>query len=123
MKTILLIGSGGFIGSVARYGLQQLAHKLLHWTFPIGTLTVNLIGCFAIGLVYGIADRSNWLTEDWKSFLAVGICGGFTTISSFSYENIKLLREGAYGPALLYTGMSVILGLALTYSGIALVRK
>jgi CrcB protein len=123
LKTILLIGSGGFIGSIARYGLQQLAQKLLHWTFPTGTLIVNLIGCFAIGLVFGLADRSDRLTEDWKLFLAVGICGGFTTFSSFSYENIKLLREGAYGQALLYIAASLLFGLALTYAGIALARK
>lgn len=122
VKTILLVGSGGFIGSIARYGLQRIAEKL-HWTFPIGTLIVNLAGCFAIGLVYGLSDRSRWLTEDWKLFLAVGICGGFTTFSSFSYENIKLLREGQYGLALLYIAASVVLGLALTFTGIYLTRN
>lgn len=123
MKTILLIGSGGFIGSIARYGLQQLAQKILHWTFPIGTLVINLTGCFLIGLIYGISHKSAWLTEDWKLFLAIGICGGFTTFSSFSYENVKLLREGQSGFALLYIGASLVFGLALTWTGMFLTRK
>lgn len=123
LKTILLIGSGGFIGSIARYGLQQLVHKLLPLTFPLGILIVNSLGCFAIGLIYGALGRHAWLTEDWKLFLAIGICGGFTTFSSFSYDNIKLLQEGYYGQALLYISSSIFIGLALTLLGISLTHK
>jgi CrcB protein len=123
LKTILLIGSGGFLGSIARYGLQQLTHKVIATTFPFGTLLVNIIGCFAIGLIYGSASKSNWLTEDWKLFLAVGICGGFTTFSSFSHENIKLLQEGHALQALLYIAASLFIGLAMTFLGIQLTGK
>lgn len=123
MKTILLIGSGGFLGSVARYGLQQVMHKIIPSAFPFGTLLVNIIGCFIIGLIYGSMGKSNWLTEDWKLFLAIGICGGFTTFSSFSYENIKLMQEGQTFQALLYIAASVIVGLAMTYIGILISGK
>ncbi|MFA6058993.1 MAG: fluoride efflux transporter CrcB [Taibaiella sp.] len=123
MKTILLIGSGGFLGSVARYGLQHLMHKVIPAAFPFGTLLVNIIGCFAIGLIYGSLGKSNWLTEDWKLFLAIGICGGFTTFSSFSHENIKLLQDGQAFQALLYIAASVIIGLTMTYVGILISGK
>jgi fluoride exporter len=123
LKTILLIGSGGFLGSIARYGLQHLMHKTITSVFPYGTLLVNIIGCFAIGLIYGSLGKSNWLTEDWKLFLAIGICGGFTTFSSFSYENIKLLQDGQAFQALLYIAASVIIGLAMTFLGIQVAGK
>lgn len=123
MKTVLLIGSGGFIGTLARYGLQQLSHKVLHWTFPVGTLVVNLLGCFLIGLIYGFFDKAPGFGQDWKLFLTVGICGGFTTFSSFSYENIKLLQDGHTAQAMLYISASVIIGLMLTYAGIWLGGK
>lgn len=123
MKTILLIGSGGFLGSVARYGLQHLMHKVIPSVFPFGTLLVNIVGCFIIGLIYGSLGKSNWLTEDWKLFLAIGICGGFTTFSSFSYENIKLLQDGHALQALLYIAASVIIGLAMTYIGVLLTGR
>jgi len=123
LKTILLIGSGGFIGSVARYGLQQLIARFYSPAFPLGTLLVNLAGCFAIGLIYGLAERGTWLNEDGRLFLAIGLCGGFTTFSSFSYENIKLVRDGQFGLALLYIAVSVVLGMALTFAGIFLTRN
>lgn len=123
MKTILLIGSGGFIGSVARYGLQQLISRFYPSVFPSGTLLVNLAGCFAIGLIYGLSERNDWMNEDWKLFLAIGLCGGFTTFSSFSYENVRLIRDGQYGLAFLYIAASVLLGVALTFAGIYLARN
>lgn len=123
MKTALLIGSGGFIGTLARYGLQQFSQKVWHWTFPIGTLIVNLLGCFLIGLIYGAFDKAPGPGPDWKLFLTVGVCGGFTTFSSFSYENIKLLQEGHIAQAMLYIATSVIIGLMLTYAGMLLMSK
>lgn len=123
MKTILLIGSGGFIGSIARYGLNLLVHKIVSTTFPLGILLVNIIGCLAIGLIYGMANKAGWLTNDWKAFLAIGICGGFTTFSSFSYDNIKLLQSGQLLQAFLYIAASLIIGLLMTWIGILLAGK
>ena len=84
---------------------------------------VNLLGCFAIGLLYGAFSKTGSITEDWKLFLTVGICGGFTTFSSFSYENIKMLQQGQAPQALMYLSLSVVLGLLLTYVGISMASK
>ena len=110
LKHILLIGTGGFIGSVARYYVSKLN---LIWDFlsiPIGTLLVNIAGCFIIGFLTGISDKSNLLSTDMRLFLMVGFCGGFTTFSSFANENLMLLHTGEMLSIILYTSLSVILG-------------
>ncbi len=101
-----------------RYLLSQLIQNKVLTTFPYGTLTVNIIGCFLIGIVYGIAERSG-LSNEWRLFIATGILGGFTTFSAFSYESISLMRDGQAGSALLYVAFSVVLGLLATWAGIS----
>jgi len=121
-KLILLVGTGGFIGSVARFlGSRYITENFLS-SFPFGTMTINIIGCFLIGIFYGMSDRGNLMSEEWRIFLTVGFCGGFTTFSSFTSENITLLRDGAFVYFLLYTGLSVFLGLAATFLGNALIK-
>ena len=117
MRIVLLIGLGSFIGGIGRYLLAQSIQNKALTAFPYGTLTVNIIGCFLIGIVYGIAERSG-LSNEWRLFLATGILGGFTTFSAFSYESITLMRDGQAGSALLYIGCSVMLGLLATYIGL-----
>lgn len=117
MRIILFIGLGSFIGGIARYLLSQLIQNKALTAFPYGTLTVNIIGCFLIGIVYGFAGRSG-ISNEWRLFLATGILGGFTTFSAFSYESIALMRDGQAGPALLYIAASVMLGLLATYIGL-----
>jgi CrcB protein len=113
-KLFLMIGTGGFIGSVCRYFLSQpLQGKLING-FPTGTLVVNIIGCFVIGIVFGLFEKGS-INNDWRLFLATGICGGFTTFSAFSIETVALLRGGHTGYAFLYIGSSVILGLLATF--------
>ncbi len=113
MKLILLIGSGSFIGGVSRYLLSLLIqHKTTG--FPVGTLTVNIIGCFLIGVVFGFFDKGQ-ISNEWKIFLATGFLGGFTTFSAFSNETFMLFKEGYAGHALLYVAGSVILGLSATW--------
>jgi fluoride exporter len=90
MKIILAIGTGSFIGGVLRYLLSQFVQTKFLSTFPFGTLTVNIIGCFLIGLVFGLTDRGN-LTQEWRLFLATGLLGGFTTFSAFSIESLSLV--------------------------------
>jgi CrcB protein len=118
-----MIGAGGFIGTVARYLFQQGISKLLPVLFPFGTLLVNLTGCFLIGLIYALSERWNILTPEWRLFLTTGICGGFTTFSTFSYETYNLIREEQYVYVSLYIGISVLVGLALTFLGILLIRS
>jgi len=117
LKTLLVIGSGSFIGGVARFLISRHIQSNLISSFPLGTLMVNILGCFIIGLIYGLTDRSNILNPELKMFLTVGFCGGFTTFSTFTSENISMLKEGDYLYVALYAGLSLFLGLMATYAG------
>jgi CrcB protein len=114
MKTLLLIGFGGFVGGVLRYLLSQSVQLKTFTTFPIGTLSVNIIGCFFIGLIVGYIDKEN-LGDGWRFLLVTGLLGGFTTFSAFSMESINLLREGQITFAFSYIALSIILGLLATF--------
>ncbi len=123
MKTILIIGLGGGIGSISRYLIGGYITRHITTTFPAaGTFVVNITGCFIIGLLFGVAGRQAWLTPEWRLFLITGICGGYTTFSTFSYESIELFRQGNYVYFLLYVLFSVLLGLLATVAGAALAR-
>ncbi len=114
IKNILLIGLGGGIGSMCRYWVSLL---LLNKSFPVATLLINISGSFIIGLVAAYALKNEWFAANWKLFLATGICGGFTTFSAFSLENLQLLQQGKYLWALLYIAASIVLGLLATFFG------
>ncbi len=122
MKILLLVGIGGFLGSIARYLTQMGMGRVMPVIFPYGTLTVNIVGSFLIGIIYGMMDRNTLLSAEWRIFLATGFCGGFTTFSTFSYETLTLFREGEYAFAGLYVGGSVVIGLVAVMAGIALIR-
>jgi CrcB protein len=122
MKQLIFIGLGGGIGSIGRYGMQLFIRKLAVMTFPAGTMIVNISGCFAIGILYALADRNPAITLEWRLFLITGICGGYTTFSTFSYESIGLLRQGNYLYFILYVTASILLGLLATAAGISLVK-
>ncbi|MCL2625621.1 MAG: fluoride efflux transporter CrcB [Cystobacterineae bacterium] len=121
MKLILAIGAGSFIGGVLRHILSLWIQARTVKPFPLGTLAVNLSGCFLIGLVFGFFDRGQ-LSDGWKLFLATGLLGGFTTFSAFSNETVILLREGHMQSAFLYIFSSVILGLLASYVAYILAR-
>lgn len=116
-KTLVLVGIGGAIGSICRYLLGYIIGRHINIVFPYGTLSINLLGSLVIGIVYGLAFK-NLVTEDWRIFLATGFCGGFTTFSSFAFENVTLLQEGEIGLMLLYSAVSLLAGLLLTYAGL-----
>jgi len=122
MRILLLIGAGGFIGSISRYLISQFLQKIFETTFPLGTMTVNIIGSFLIGIIYAFSERSEILTAEWRVFLAVGFCGGFTTFSSLAYENFAMLNIQQFLFSALYTGLSLILGLFAVYLGVLLVK-
>jgi CrcB protein len=121
MKILLAIGTGSFIGGICRYLLSQFIQAKFLSTFPYGTLFVNIIGCFLIGLVFGLADKGN-LTQEWRLILATGFIGGFTTFSAFSNETVSMLRDGQLGYALVYIVISVVVGLTATFIGISIIK-
>lgn len=121
MRSILLVGMGSFIGGAARFLVQLWAQGRWGLAFPWGTLSVNITGCFLIGLIFAYSLKGQ-VSQDWRLFLVTGICGGYTTFSAFSMETITLLRTGEWLSAGGYISASVILGLLSTFAGILLVR-
>jgi CrcB protein len=90
---VLLVGLGGFVGSIARYGLGGLVQDRTGATFPFGTLAVNVVGCFVIGGLSELAETRGVLTPETRAFLVLGVLGGFTTFSAFGNETLNLLRD------------------------------
>jgi fluoride exporter len=121
MKIILLIGIGSFIGGIFRYLLSLFIQNKFLSAFPFGTLTVNIIGCFLIGIIFGLSERGN-ITIEWRLFLVTGFLGGFTTFSSFSNETVALFRDGQLWHAFTYIITSVAIGLLATFTGISLIK-
>jgi len=121
MRILLLIGTGSFIGGVLRYVLAQFIQAKFLSTFPFGTLGINIIGSFAIGLVFALSERTN-MTPEMRLFLATGICGGFTTFSAFSNESFGLLRDGQLLYASAYITSSVLFGVLATFFGYSLLK-
>ena len=112
------VGSGGFIGALARYGLGGFVHRHFSYTtFPIGTLTVNLVGCLFIGLLAGLVDARQFFGPEARAFLLIGILGGFTTFSTFGFETFALLRDGEYLRSAANILLNVVIGLALVWLG------
>mgnify|MGYP003542427954 FL=1 len=119
----LLVGIGGFVGSVFRYWISGWVQSVVSQSWrPVGTLAVNVIGCFLIGLLMGMADFRQLLKPDARLLLVVGLLGGFTTFSAFGYETFALARDREFGAALLNIGAQVIVGLAAVWAGYTISR-
>lgn len=121
MKTILYIALGGALGSVLRYLTSQALSK--YEGFPFGTFVANIIGCLLIGLFFGYFEKQNVLSQDLKFFLITGLCGGYTTFSTFSNENVQLIQNNQIGTALFYTASSIVIGFTMTYLGIIIMKN
>ncbi len=119
---IILAGSGSFLGGILRYLTQLLFSKFFSDSFPLGTLLINIIGSFLIGIIFSLSEKSDIISQEAKIFIAVGICGGFTTFSSFSIENLFLLRDGQYLQMILYSLLSVFLGISAALAGFLLIK-
>jgi CrcB protein len=122
-RSIFLVGIGGFVGSVLRYLVSLTFAAWSTSPFPYATFTVNVVGCFLIGVIFALSERGNVLSPEGRIFLTAGFCGGFTTFSTFSYETLRLLQDGELLYLFANVGLSVVLGLAATYGGILLVRS
>ena len=114
MKDLVLVGLGGFIGSISRYGVSLIFLKSMTERPYFGTLAVNLAGSLIIGILAGYASKLN---HSLSLFLIVGFCGGFTTFSTFSMDGIRLLKAQLYGDFILYATVSMVGGLALCALG------
>jgi len=116
MKELLLVCIGSFVGGGARYAISKALQAWWPSCFPWGTLTVNVVGCFLIGLLSGLA-LGHHLSPTARLVLVTGFCGGFTTFSTFMNENFQLGRDGQLTLAILYTAVSVVLGLLAVVAG------
>ncbi len=122
IKNLLLVALGGGVGSALRYLIQELLHKNIEGFNPYGTFAVNMIGCFLIGLLLGWFEQGKYLNETTNLLLISGFCGGFTTFSTFAMQGQGMLLEQKPFQAILYLGLSVVIGLALAYLGLKLTK-
>jgi len=117
LKPFLIVGLGGFIGSVARYSIAKYFQENMNSVFPWSTFIINILGSLLIGIIYGISEKNDLINDEMRLFIAVGICGGFTTFSTFSNDNFMLLRSEEWIRFTLFTTLSVFLGLIAVYVG------
>ena len=117
VRSIMIVGLGGFIGTVARFLISRYFQLNVASVFPWSTFIVNIVGCLLIGLIYGISEKGEFLSPEIRLFLTVGICGGFTTFSTFSNDSFLLIREMEWMRFALYTSLSIFIGLMAVYIG------
>ena len=122
LKAVLLVGAGSFLGGVARY-LVSLALRGISSSMPWATFAVNILGCLLIGILWALSDRMPEDNHHLMLFLSVGLCGGFTTFSTFSKEGLAMLQSGNTGLFLLYAAGSVVLGICAVALGYYLLRQ
>jgi len=116
---VLLVALGGGIGSVLRYGTSLIAARWLGVDFPYGTLIVNVVGSFLIGVVQELAGETGMIREPTRLFLSAGVMGGFTTYSAFSYETVRLVQLGGVGRAVANVLVTTLVCLAVCVLGVA----
>ncbi|MEG1837753.1 MAG: fluoride efflux transporter CrcB [Bacteroidaceae bacterium] len=116
MKTLIYVFLGGGTGSVLRYICQQVIGQGFVESFPLGTFFVNIVGSFLIGIFYTLSARFN-LSVEMRMLLTVGLCGGFTTFSTFSSDSLNLLKGELYGVFTLYALLSVVIGISFAFAG------
>jgi fluoride exporter len=121
-NNILIVGLGGGIGSILRYLCQKWINESYQHNFPLATFLVNIFGCLLIGILYALGEKGNILSPQTRLLLITGFCGGFTTFSTFAFENMNLLRTGDNFYFILYAVGSVVLGIAAVYFGSFIVK-
>ncbi len=122
LSVILLVGAGGLMGAILRYLVGAWVQNATGAAFPYGTLAVNAVGCFLIGLVVGVAETRQSLSNEAQAFLIAGALGGFTTFSAFGMDTIRLLRAGAYLAGSANVILQVAIGLAAVLAGLRLAQ-
>ena len=122
LRTLLLIAIGGSAGSVCRYLCQQFVQDHYPSSIPLGTLFVNIAGCFIVGMVYSLSEKGSIVSPEMRVFLVTGFCGGFTTYSSFSYENVRMVLDGEFYYTAVYILASVVIGFGAVHAGILFIK-
>ncbi|MDP2238395.1 MAG: fluoride efflux transporter CrcB [Bacteroidales bacterium] len=122
VKSLLLVGFGGFIGTVFRFSISRYIQVTYFSVFPWGTFLVNILGSLLIGIIFGLSEKGNFLTNEWRIFLTVGICGGFTTFSSLADEAFILLQNKEWLRFTVYPTLSFFLGLSAVFIGRTLIK-
>jgi CrcB protein len=118
IKQLLLVGLGGGIGSMLRFLTSVLTAKAGSFSFPVATFVVNVLGCLLIGILIGLSLKYHWVDANVKVLLITGFCGGFTTFSAFSLENLQMYQAGNYISLILYVSASLIIGFAAVWAGL-----
>ena len=121
LKMIWLVGTGGFLGSVARFLISRFIELKYPASFPYGTFAVNVAGCLLIGILYGLTVK-NVTSPELRLLFATGFCGGFTTFSTFSYEFLTLMQDSQFYYAFLYVAGSVLIGFIAAWMGFNLTK-
>lgn len=119
---VLLVALGGAVGAVSRYGLGGLVHRYASPYFPYGTFAVNVLGCLVFGVLAGLSEQRFVLGPQARAFLLLGILGGFTTFSSFTFESFQLLRDGELARAFVNIAGQVAIALGALWAGFVLAR-
>lgn len=117
IRLAIIIGAGSFLGGASRFLASRAIQNYSVSAFPLGTFIVNILGCFLLGLFYGMSEKGDFLSHEWRLFLTIGFCGGFTTFSAFAHENLLLLRNSDFFYFALYTSLSLFLGYLATFLG------
>jgi fluoride exporter len=116
------IAVGSAIGGVSRYLLGGAVQRLLDTTFPAGTLLINVTGSFLLGAIIRFAVETPWISPELRAALTIGVCGGYTTFSTFSYETAMMLEDGEWSRAAVYVAGSVLVSIFATFLGFAVAR-
>jgi CrcB protein len=122
IKAMLIAGLGGFAGTILRFLISRYVQISFASTFPWGTFLVNIAGSFLIGIFFGISEKGQFMSTEWRLFLTVGLCGGFTTFSSFSNDALMLLENREMFRFAAYAGLSFFLGLLAVFLGRTLIK-
>lgn len=121
-KLVLILGLGGFLGTIGRFLIGHYIQEFSNTSFPVGTLVVNILGSFLLGLVYALAEKNQWSSPELRLFFTVGFCGGFTTFSTFSFDIFRLSSDFGFIYPLFYAVGSVFTGVLAVWGGVALIK-